>query len=45
MIDNNPSKSIRSIVRDMGVSEFFISQVMHEDILYFSYKMRKGQFL
>ena len=25
MIDNNPSKSIRSIARNLGVSEFYIS--------------------
>ena len=41
MIDNNPSKSITYI----GESEFLIRQVVHEDIHYFSYKMRKGQFL
>ena len=27
------------------MSEFLASQVKHEDIPYFSYKMRKGQFL
>ena len=36
MIDNNPSKSIRPIDRDMGVSEVLIRQVVHEDIRYFS---------
>ena len=41
MIDNNPNGSVRSIARDMGVSEFLIRQVVHEDICYFSYKMRK----
>ena len=40
MVDNNLSKLIRST----GVSEFLIRQVVHEDICYFSYKM-KGQFL
>ena len=40
MIDNNPSKLIRSMV----VSEFLIRQVVFEDIWYFLYKMRKGQF-
>lgn len=45
MIDNDPSKSMRSIARDTGVSEFLIRQTVHEDIRYFSYKMRKGQFL
>ena len=32
MIGNDPSKSIRSIARDMGVSEFLIRQVVHKDI-------------
>ena len=45
MIENNPSKTIRFKARDMEVSEFLIHQVGHEDIQYFSYKMRKGQFL
>ena len=45
-IDNNPSESIRSVAKvDMKVSEFLIRPVVHEDIQYFSYKMRKGQFL
>ena len=35
------SKSIRSIIRDMGMFEFLIRQVVYEDIWYFS-KMRKG---
>ena len=42
MIDYNPSKAIRSIVRDIVVSECF---EVHEDIQHFSNKMRKGQFL
>ena len=42
---NDFSKSIRSKASDMGVYEFLIKQVVHEDIWYFSYKMRKGQFL
>ena len=29
----------------MGMSVFLIRQVVHEDIWYFSYKIRKGQFL
>ena len=44
-IDNNSSKSIRSISRVMGLSKFLIKQVVHEDICFFSNKMRKGQFL
>ena len=45
MVDNDSSKSIRSITKDMEVLEFLIRQVVHEDIQYFLYKMRKGQFL
>ena len=45
MIDNDRNKSIRFIGRDMGVSAFLIKQVMHKDIQYFSYEMRKGRFL
>ena len=40
-IDNDPSKSIRSIIWDMGVFVFLIRQVVHEDIRYFSYNMKK----
>ena len=43
MINNNPSKSVRSIARDMEVSEFLIALVINESIRYFSYNMRKGQ--
>ena len=45
MIDNDPSKSNRSIAMNMGVSEFLIRLVVHEDILYFLYKIRKGEFI
>ena len=31
--------------RDIGMSEFLIRQIVHEDIRYFSYKMRKFHFL
>ena len=44
MIYKDPSKSIKSIVRAMGVSEFLIKQVEHEDICYFSNEMKKGDF-
>ena len=44
MIDNDPSKSIRSIARSMGVSEFILRQVVHEDIWHFLDKMRKNWF-
>ena len=44
MIDNDSRKTIKSITNDMKTSEFLIRQVVHEDIRYFSYKMRKGYF-
>ena len=37
IIDNDPSKSIRYIARDMRVSKFLIRQVVHKDIWYFSH--------
>ena len=45
IIHEDPSKSIKSKVRDMEVYEFLIRLIVHEDIWYFSYKMRKSQFL
>ena len=42
MTDNNSSKSTRSVTKDVGVSEFLLKLVAHEDIRYFSWKMRKG---
>ena len=44
-IDNNLSKLLRFIAKVMGMYEFLIRQLVHEDIWYFSYKMRNGQFL
>ena len=41
MIDNDLSKPIISIARYLGVSEFLINRVVHENIRYFSNKMRK----
>ena len=41
---DNPSKLIRSITRDRRMFEFLIRQVVHEDICYFSYKMRRANF-
>ena len=38
IIDNDLSKSIRSIARNIGVSKVLIMQVMYEDIYSFSYK-------
>ena len=35
MIDNDPSKSIKSTTKDIGVFEFLIRQVLYEDICVF----------
>ena len=45
MIYNNHSKTIKSIARDMRVSEFLIRQLVHEDIRFLSFRLRKGQLL
>ena len=45
IIENFSSKSIRFIDKDMAMSELLIRVVMHEDFRYFSFKIRKGQFL
>ena len=39
------SGDLGNVAKDIRVSEFLIRQVVHEDIHYFWYKMRKGQFL
>ena len=41
MTDSDSSMSMKAIAMDTGVSEFM--QTVHEDLRYFSYKMRKGQ--
>ena len=45
IIHENPSKSIRAISRDLQVSECTIHRIVHEDIRYKSYVIRKGQFM
>ena len=44
IIVNDLKKQINSIARDKGASEFLIRQLVHKDIRYLSYKMRKCQF-
>ncbi|KAK8380611.1 hypothetical protein O3P69_016895 [Scylla paramamosain] len=43
MVDEDPSQSMRSIARELQVSEGTIRKCLHEDIRYKSYKMHKGQ--
>ncbi|KAG0728693.1 hypothetical protein GWK47_031947 [Chionoecetes opilio] len=45
MIDEDPSQSMRSIARELHVSEGTVRKCVQEDIRYKSYKMRKGQLL
>jgi len=45
IIDEGLSKSIRAILKDLQVSECTIRRIIHEDIRYKSYAMRKGQFM
>ncbi len=45
MVDEDPSRSMRSIARELQVSEGTVRKCLHEYIRYKSYKMRKGQLL
>lgn len=45
IIENEPSKLMSAIVREKDIDEKSIRLVVHEDISYFSFKLRKEQFL
>ena len=45
IINEDPSKFIRAISRDLQVSECTIRRILHEDIRYKSYVMRRSQFM
>lgn len=45
IIDTNPEMSIRAIARNLNVCEGVIRTVVHDDIRYKSYVMRRGQFM
>ncbi|EFN87647.1 hypothetical protein EAI_01466, partial [Harpegnathos saltator] len=45
IVDESPSKSMRAIARDLNVSESLICRVVHEDLRYSSYVMRREQFM
>ena len=45
MSNKNHCKSVSFKARDMGVSEFLLKQVVHENIRYLSYKIIKGKSL
>lgn len=44
-IDEDPGKSIRALGRELQVDEATIRRVVHEDLRYKSYVMRRGQFM
>ena len=45
IIDESPQKSMRSIAKDLNVSEATIRRTCHEDLRYKSYVMKRGQFI
>ena len=45
IIDEDPSKSTRAILRNLQVSECTICRIVYEEIRHNSYVMRKGQFM
>ncbi|UYV81710.1 hypothetical protein LAZ67_20002072 [Cordylochernes scorpioides] len=44
-IDEDPGKSMRALVRELQVDEATIQHVVHEDLRYISYVMRREQFM
>jgi DNA-binding transcriptional regulator YhcF (GntR family) len=44
-INDNPSKSMRALAKEMQCNEKTIRKCIQEDIRYKSYKMRRGQFM
>ena len=45
IVDDDPSKSIRAITRDLQVHCKTVWRCIHEDLRYSSYVMRRGQFM
>lgn len=45
IIDENPRRSMRSIAKELQVSEWTIRAVVHQNIRYKSYVMRRSQFM
>lgn len=45
LVDEDPGKSVRSLAKELGVSEGTIRNAVHEDLRYNSYARRKGQFM
>jgi transcription initiation factor TFIIIB Brf1 subunit/transcription initiation factor TFIIB len=44
LVDQDPSRSIRSLARELDISEFVVRKKMAQDICYKSYALKRGQF-
>lgn len=44
-VDQDPSKSIRSLARELGVANATIHRTVHEDLRYGSYALKTGHFM
>ena len=45
MVDNDPSKSMNALAKDLGVAYGTIYRVIYEDLRYKSYVLKRGQFM
>lgn len=45
IIDADPGRSMRSISRELNISEWSVRRIVDEDIRYHSYALRRGQFI
>jgi hypothetical protein len=45
LVDQDPSRSMRSLARELNISEFVVRKKMAQDIRYKSYALRRGQFM
>ncbi len=45
LVDKDPGRSMRSISKEIGVSECTVRKMMKKDLRYRSYAMRRGQFM
>ncbi len=45
LVDQDPSRSMRSLARELNISEFVVRKKMAQNIRYKSYALRRGQFM
>ena len=45
MVDNDPSKSMNALCKELGVAYGTIHRVIHEDLRYNSYVLKRGHFI